>query len=80
MISKPLKTYLSNSIIEYLEIPQQVKKSLFMYGVRTLADLDFASDDELLSYHGIAEKSLLKIRAAAEKMRKKIDEGLEQST
>lgn len=79
-MSKPLKTYLSNSIVEYLDVPQRVKKSLFLYGVRTLADLDFASDDELLSYHGIAEKSLLKIRAAAEKMRKKIDEGLEQST
>jgi len=78
MISKPLKTYLSNSIIEYLEIPLQVKKSLFMYGVRTLADLDFASDEELLSYHGIARKNLLKIRDATEKLRKKIDEGLEQ--
>lgn len=78
MISKPLKTYLSNSIIEYLEIPLQVKKSLFMYGVRTLADLDFTSDEELLSYHGIARKNLLKIRDATEKLRKKIDEGLEQ--
>jgi len=78
MNSKPLKTYLSNSIIEYLEIPLQVKKSLFMYGVRTLADLDFTSDEELLSYHGIARKNLLKIRDATEKLRKKIDEGLEQ--
>ena len=79
-MSKPLQTYLSNSIIEYLDIPLQVKKSLFMYGVRTLADLDFLSDDELLGYHGIAQKNLLKIRAATEKLRKKIDEGLEQDT
>ena len=80
MTNSPLKTYLSNSIIEYLDIPLQVKKSLFMYGVRTLADLDFLSDDELLSYYGIAQKNLLKIRAATEKLRKKIDEGLEQDT
>jgi len=80
MTNSSLQTYLSNSIIEYLDIPLQVKKSLFMYGVRTLADLDFLSDDELLSYHGIAQKNLLKIRAATEKLRKKIDEGLEQDT
>jgi len=78
MTNSPLKTYLSNSIIEYLDIPLQVKKSLFMYGVRTLADLDFTSDDDLLSYHGIAQKNLLKIRAATEKLRKKIDEGLDE--
>tara|TARA_R100000654_G_scaffold23245_1_gene45553 strand:- start:2188 stop:2469 length:282 start_codon:yes stop_codon:yes gene_type:complete len=75
--NRALNTYLSNSIVEYLEVPAQVKKALFMYGVRTLADLDFASDEEILEYHGVAQKNLLKIRAAADKLRHEINTGLE---
>ena len=79
MKNNPLQTYLTNSIVEYLDLPLQVKKSLFMYGVRTLADLDFASDEEILKYHGVAQKNLLKIRAAADKLRHEIKTGLEQN-
>ena len=78
-MNSPLHTYLNNSIVEYLDIPAQVKKSLFLYGIRTLADLDFASNEEILEYHGIAQKSLLKIRAAADKLRHEINAGLEQN-
>jgi hypothetical protein len=78
-MNKALHTYLNNSIVEYLDIPAQVKKSLFLYGIRTLSDLDFASNEEILEYHGIAQKNLLKIRAAADKLRHEIITGLVQS-
>lgn len=74
MSDDPLKTYFNNSIVEYLDLPLQVKKTLWLYGVRTLADLDFASDEEMLNYSGIAHKNLIKVRDAAEKLRHKIKE------
>jgi len=65
-----------NSIIEYLNIRNCLKDIIFkMSPFRTMNDLISASDDEILSVHGIGQKALSEIRHAQEELREKIING-----
>ena len=68
-----MQVYINNSIIEYLDVKTQVKQALFRYSnIRTLSDIDFATDEELLGIFGIGQLSLKQIRKAAIEMRREI--------
>ena len=70
---KALRIYYHNSIIEYLDVNKSIKNTLFQYSwIRTLNEIDGMSDEEMMKHKGIKEKSVRKIRLAADKLRKEI--------
>ena len=70
---KALRIYYYNSIIEYLDVNKSIKNTLFQYSwIRTLNEIDAMSDEEMMKHKGIKEKSVRKIRLAADKLRKEI--------
>ena len=67
---KALRTYYYNSIVEYLDVSKSIKNVLFNYSwIRTLNEIDTMPDDEMMKHKGIKEKSVRKIRLAADKLR-----------
>ena len=70
---KALRTYYYNSIVEYLDVSKSIKNVLFNYSwIRTLNEIDTMPDDEMMKHKGIKEKSVRKIRLAADKLRTKM--------
>lgn len=70
---KALRIYYYNSIVEYLDVSKSIKNVLFHYSwIRTLNEIDTMPDDEMMKHKGIKEKSVQKIRLAADKLRKEI--------
>lgn len=70
---KALRTYYYNSIVEYLDVSKSIKNVLFSYSwIRTLNEIDTMPDEEMMKHKGIKEKSVRKIRLAADKLRKQI--------
>ena len=70
---KALRIYYYNSIVEYLDVNKSIKNVFFNYSwIRTLNEIDTMPDDEMMKHKGIKEKSVRKIRLAADKLRKEI--------